>query len=81
MQVIDPEAFGGRDAFVRQTTRLANACHAATPRPGSNGVRLPGERALKLWREQTEHGVTLHPSILPALAPWGDELGVAVPAD
>ena len=80
VQVVDPEAFGGRDAFVRQTTWLASACRAATPRPGSNGVRLPGERALELWREQTEHGVELHPSILPALAPWGAKLGVAAPA-
>ncbi len=36
LQVLDPEAFGGRDAFVRQSSWLADACHAATPRPGWN---------------------------------------------
>ena len=30
-------------------------------------------------REQRERGVELHPSILPALAPWAEKLGVAVP--
>ena len=79
VQVLDPDAFGGRDAFVRQTSWLADACHAATPRPGGSGVRLPGERGLKLLREQLESGVELHPSILPALEPWAEKLGVAIP--
>ena len=56
-----------------------DACHAATPREGVARVRLPGERGLALMREQREHGLGLHPSILPALAPWADKLGVALP--
>ena len=80
VQVLDPEAFGGRDAFLRQTSWLADACHAATPRPGGPSVRLPGERGLKLMREQREHGVELHASILPALQPWAAKLGVAMPS-
>ena len=56
---------------------LRDACHDATPRPGGPGVRLPGERGLALMREQRENGVDLHPSILPALAPWAENLGVA----
>ena len=81
LQVIDPDALGGRDAFVRQMSWLADACHAATPRPGGDGVRLPGERGLARWREQHEHGVELHPSILPALAPWAGKLGVSLASD
>jgi hypothetical protein len=31
-------------------------------------------------REQREHGVELHASILPALQPWAAKLGVAMPS-
>ena len=79
VQVLDPQAFGGRDAFLRQMQWLADACHAATPRPGGTRVRLPGERGLALLRSQAADGVRLHPSILPALEPWADKLGVPIP--
>ena len=80
VQVLDPEAFGGRDAFLRQASWIADACRAATPRPGGPSVRLPGERGLRLMRQQREAGVELHASILPALAPWTEQLRVAMPA-
>lgn len=79
LQILDPQAFGGRDAFTRQTSWIADACHAATPRPGGDGVRLPGERGLQRMREQRENGVELHASILPALTSWAERLGVAMP--
>lgn len=78
VQVLDPEAFGGHSAFVRQMDWLAKACHSATPRPGGPAVRLPGERGLALYREQAIHGVALHPAILPALKPWAERFGVGV---
>ena len=34
VQVHDPDAFGGRERFVRQTWWLAAACRASRPRPG-----------------------------------------------
>jgi L-lactate dehydrogenase len=80
VQVIDPNALAGREAFVRQTQWLADACHAATPRAGVERVRLPGERALARMREQMRDGVELHSTILPAIAPWAEKLGVAMPA-
>jgi LDH2 family malate/lactate/ureidoglycolate dehydrogenase len=79
VQVLDPAAFGGRDAFARQMSWLADACHRATPRPGADAVRLPGERGLAAMREQREHGVALHPTIMPALEPWAQRLGVKLP--
>jgi LDH2 family malate/lactate/ureidoglycolate dehydrogenase len=79
VQVLDPAAFGGADAFVRQMDWLADACRNATPRPGTAGPRLPGARGLALAREQLRDGVQLHASILPALAPWGQRYGVAAP--
>jgi len=42
-------------------------------------VRLPGERGLERKREQLRRGVELYPSILPALRPWAEKLGVAPP--
>jgi L-lactate dehydrogenase len=80
VQVLDPAAFGGADAFVRQTDFLVDACHAAAPRPGVERVRMPGENGLARYRAQRSHGVALHPTILPALAPWALRLGQALPA-
>lgn len=79
VQVQNPATFGGLSEFTRQTDWLVNACHAATPRPGGPPVRMPGERALALFREQRANGVALYPTITPALAPWGEKLGVAAP--
>ncbi len=79
LQLIDPDAFGGGAAFARETGWLARACRETATRPGDPPVRLPGERALALRREQLERGVALYPSILPALEPWATKLGVEVP--
>ncbi len=79
-QVLDPEAFGGRAAYLRQMDWLVAACHDATPRPGGPAVRLPGENGMRRFHEQTRHGVELYAGIMPALAPWADKLHVPVPA-
>jgi L-lactate dehydrogenase len=79
VQVLDPRAFGGLDAFRTQIDWLVRACHDATPRPGGPPVRLPGERALALYREQSAHGVVLHPGIMPALVACAERLGVPAP--
>ena len=80
VQVLDPEAFGGLAAFKRQMDHLADAARKSKPRPGVDRVRLPGERGLKLFREQTAKGVVLYPTIMPALSAWAAKLGVSVPA-
>jgi L-lactate dehydrogenase len=79
VQVLDPAAFGGREAFTRQMDWIGEACRSAAPRPGTRGARLPGERALALSRAQEKDGVALHPTILPALAGWAARYEVAVP--
>jgi LDH2 family malate/lactate/ureidoglycolate dehydrogenase len=79
VQAFDPDAFGGRDAFLRQAECLAAQCRDNPPRPGVDKVRLPGERALARRREQLAGGVRLHPAILPALEPWAQRLGVPTP--
>jgi L-lactate dehydrogenase len=64
----------------RQMDHLVAACHASTPRDPASPVRLPGERALALARDQRAHGVALYPTIMPLIAPWAAKLGVALPA-
>ncbi|HET9046247.1 MAG TPA: Ldh family oxidoreductase [Casimicrobiaceae bacterium] len=80
VQVLDPAAFGGADAFARQTDHLVDACHAASPRPGVERVRVPGEHGIARYRAQRAEGIALYPTILPALAPWAAKLNVASPA-
>jgi L-lactate dehydrogenase len=80
VQVLDPEAFGGLAAFKRQMDHMARVSHDTTPRPGVERVRLPGEAGMRRLREQRERGVALYPTIMPALAPWVEKLGVALPA-
>jgi L-lactate dehydrogenase len=79
VQVIEPIAFGGADAMRRQMDHLVAACHASPPRDPAAPVRLPGERALALAREQRASGVALYPTIMPLIAPWAAKLGIALP--
>ncbi len=79
VQVIDPDAFGGRAALARQMQWIADACHANPPVDAAAPVRLPGEGGMRRRREQLRDGVKLHPEILPALAAWGKKLGVEAP--
>ena len=76
LQVIDPNAFAGLEAFRRQMDHMIEASHASEPRPGVERVRMPGERGLALLREQRTRGLALHPAIMPALYPWAQKLGV-----
>jgi LDH2 family malate/lactate/ureidoglycolate dehydrogenase len=79
LQLLDPERFGGRAAFIRETSRLAELCRA-TPPSGASPVRLPGEAALGRRARQLRDGVELYPTVLPKLAPWAERLGVPMPA-
>ena len=76
IQLIDPNAFGGRAAFARETSWLAEAARRSKVRPGAPPVRLPGQRGLELRRRQLADGVELHHTIMPALQPWAEKLGV-----
>ncbi|WP_119418937.1 Ldh family oxidoreductase [Desertibaculum subflavum] len=77
--VFDPEAFGGRDAFTAEAGWLATQIRVNPPRPDVEAVRLPGERGLARRAAALREGVPLHASILPALAPWAEKLGAALP--
>lgn len=79
VQVYEPKLFAGEEAFRRQAEGVAAKCRATPPRAGFERVRLPGEAGLRKREEQLAKGVALYPSILPALRPWAEKLGVAVP--
>jgi LDH2 family malate/lactate/ureidoglycolate dehydrogenase len=79
LQIIDPKAFGGLDAFTRQTGELARQCHASRPSRAGTPVRTPGERGVRLAEQQREGGVALYPSIMPMLKPWAEKLAIAMP--
>jgi LDH2 family malate/lactate/ureidoglycolate dehydrogenase len=76
VQVIDPAAFGGTEAFLRETGWTAAACRANPPAPGVEAVRLPGQLGLERKRRAVAAGVDLYPGILAALKPHAERLGV-----
>ena len=78
--VIDPAAFGGDDAFRRQTGWLAEASRASAPAPGFAKVRVPGDGALARRRANLSEGVELYPGIMEGLSSWAADLGVDPPA-
>lgn len=79
VQVFEPRLFAGTDEFRRQAESVAAKCRSTAPRPGFERVRLPGEAGLRNRAEQLERGVSLYASIMPALHPWAEKLGVPVP--
>jgi LDH2 family malate/lactate/ureidoglycolate dehydrogenase len=79
LQVIAPEAFAGLSAFERQMGEVARQCRASRPIAADQPVRLPGERGYRLAAAQSEAGVLLHDSILPALQPWAVRHGIDLP--
>jgi len=78
VQAIDPAAFAGREAFLKEMDHLVAACRASRPRPGVERVRVPGERALASRAEQEKDGVAVPAASLAKLEPWMKKLGVTL---
>ncbi len=79
LQVTDPSAFAGVDAFTRQTQWLVDACHANKPLPGRPRVRLPGEHAMTRQRQAAADGVPLAAGLMESLQPFAIAAGLALP--
>ena len=79
LQLIDPEAFGGRAAFVRETGWFAESVRSNPVPPGADPARVPGERALQRREHQLAHGVELYSGIMEGLRPWATKLKVDSP--
>ena len=80
IQVLDPDAFGGRDAYLRQTSWLAQACRDNPPRLAGEPVRVPGDRAAAHRRVALREGVPLSQAIVDQLLTESEPLGVPLPA-
>jgi LDH2 family malate/lactate/ureidoglycolate dehydrogenase len=79
LQILDPGQFGGRESFLREMSFFAQLCRETPVPSGKPSVRLPGQAALLRRKEQLANGVTLYPTILPALVSWTTKLNVALP--
>jgi LDH2 family malate/lactate/ureidoglycolate dehydrogenase len=80
LQVLDPEAFAGREAFLDQMDHLTEQCHANAPLQEGAPVRMPGEQAERNIAAARERGVTLADTVVQQLAATAERLGVAMPA-
>ena len=80
LQVIDPRAFGGLDAFTHQSQWMVDACHANTPMPGVARVRVPGENALAKQRQAVLEGVPVADGVMAGLEPLVKKFGLMLPA-
>ncbi|MFK7995550.1 MAG: Ldh family oxidoreductase [Granulosicoccus sp.] len=67
VQITDIEAFGEKQAFLKQMDHLVEQSINNKPSNPENPVRLPGQRGLARKREQLDKGVLLHEAIMPSL--------------
>lgn len=79
LQVIDPGAFGGAQAFTAESDWLVEACRSNPPRPGVARVRLPGDKAMTSKRAAQADGVIIARSTIEVLAPALQHCGVSWP--
>jgi L-lactate dehydrogenase len=76
LQLLDPEAFAGREAFVAQMDFLAEACRANAPVDPERPVRLPGEQASRLIAQAEREGLEVPEKVAQGLRDWAQRLGV-----
>jgi L-lactate dehydrogenase len=79
LQVLDPDAFGGRAAFARRAAFTAAACRSVPPASGVPGVRVPGDGAARSRRAALQDGVAVDPEVMRRLAARAAALGIAWP--
>jgi Malate/L-lactate dehydrogenase len=76
VQLIDPDAFAGCQAFIDQMDFLADSCHANAPIDPDRPVRLPGEQASRRIADANAKGVLVSPETIAGLRTRADRLGV-----
>ena len=79
LQLINPAAFGGAEAFRGETSALGDWCRDAAPVDPENPVRMPGDRAHHCWRDRVENGVSLHAEVPGLFAPVFARYGIDAP--
>ena len=76
IQVIDPNAFAGIDAFKNEMSFLYNQCINNPPIDKNNKVRMPGQNALKSRKKSIENGVYLSKETLKSLEEISKKLDI-----
>ena len=76
LQLIDPDAFAGREAFCEQMDFFADQCRANAPIDPARPVRLPGEQAARTIAQCCTEGVPVALETATGLRDWAGRLGV-----
>jgi len=76
LQLIDPHAFAGRDAFTAQMDFFADQCRASPAIDPDRPVRLPGDQAAKNIAKAKREGLALAPTTIASLRSWADRLRI-----
>jgi LDH2 family malate/lactate/ureidoglycolate dehydrogenase len=79
LQIIDPQGFGGRAAFIREAGWTAQACRDSSAIDDANPVRTPGERGVMLREQQLRNGISLNPDTVAAITDCAHNLGIPMP--
>ncbi len=79
LQVMDPDAFGGGEAFREQVAHLNALCRGNKPAKGFDQVRIPGDRAFASIGETIREGIPLSDEIWTRLEEWAERLKVEMP--
>lgn len=80
LQVIDPEFFAGRDAFVEQMEFLSERCRANRPIRAAQPVRVPGDQAARNIAAAMRDGVAFGAQPWNAITRCARDLDVALPS-
>jgi LDH2 family malate/lactate/ureidoglycolate dehydrogenase len=79
LQVMDPQAFAGTDAFIAQMDFTGDACRASAPASPDALVRLPGDQASANIAKAQREGITLSAATLEKLQACAEQLCVSAP--
>ena len=77
LQLIDPAAFAGADAFAEQMDFFAESCRASAPIDPDRPVRLPGDQAARNIARCEQDGVPISQETRASLVDWAKRLGVS----
>jgi LDH2 family malate/lactate/ureidoglycolate dehydrogenase len=80
LQVMDPDAFAGRDNFIAQMDFIGDACRASAPAEPDGLVRLPGDQACNNIARAEAQGIALSAATIAKLSEHAARLGVNMPA-
>ncbi|MEZ5550797.1 MAG: Ldh family oxidoreductase [Pseudomonadales bacterium] len=79
LQVLDPEAFGPREDYLRQMDHLVGIVAASPADRVDEPVRVPGQGAWRKRTRQLRDGVILYPGVFESLLPWAEADGIRPP--